>query len=440
MVVSMRKLLLLILLMALLVGACARDDVSQATPGGATPDLATIQPALTQAMPTRPPITPTPTVLQGTLTIWHSWNEEQVALLEEIVGEFQQAYPQVLFDVLYIPQENLLARFELAWQEGSAPDLFLGPAAWGPGLYQSGWIEDLSAVVDDQLLESINPPLLDSVRYQGALLGLPYAQQGVVLYRNIALAPDSPATFDDLVRMANETAQGDILGAYLDQGFFFAGGHLQGLGGQLMDGDGMPAFNSEQGLTWLELLQKFSLAGPTDFATDQDIRLFQEGRVGWIIDGTWNLPGMVSALGQENLAIDPWPAYKGHNLSGYLQPANLYLSASAAEPDQVLALKFAEYLLSTENQAKLSDGGFIPVVSGLRISDPRQARLLGLVMSALAGGTAYPIAPEIEFYLAPLDIALQDYLTRDVPASEALATAEQAIQAAIEQSRATPVP
>jgi ABC-type glycerol-3-phosphate transport system substrate-binding protein len=57
-------------------------------------------------------------VVQGTLTIWHSWNETQMPVMEEILQDFQAEYPEVLFDVLYIPQENLLTRFESAMLEG----------------------------------------------------------------------------------------------------------------------------------------------------------------------------------------------------------------------------------------------------------------------------------------------------------------------------------
>lgn len=433
----MNKIKYWLLVVTLLLTACGN-----AGDGGQDTNPVTVTPSIDRTVErtqiTTIQITPTPEVVKGTLTIWHSWNEEQVAILEEILDEFQQEYPEVLFDVLYIPQENLLSRLDLAVLEGGGPDLFYGPAEWGPGLYRVGLISDLSNLINNQILEQINPPALDGARYQNDLLGLPYAQQGVVLYRNVSLAPDIPATFDDLVRMANGITQGEIVGAYLDQGFFFSGGHLDGLGGRLMDEDGLPAFNNNQGLTWLELLQDFSQAGATDYASDKDLQLFQEGRVGWIIDGTWNREVLLSALGQDNVAIDPWPAYKGQTLSGYVQSWNVYLSAQTSQADQKIALDFMEFLLSTNQQAKLVDGGFIPVVSGLRLADPRQERILSQIIAALAGGTAYPIAPEMTVYLAPMDLALQSVLFRDVPPEQALAEAEEAILREIERARSTP--
>jgi maltose-binding protein MalE len=61
-------------------------------------------------------------------------------------------------------------------------------------------------------------------------------------------------------------------------------------------------------------------------------------------------------------------------------------------------------------------------------------------LAALAGGTAYPAQPEFQYYLAPLDAALQAALRGNTPPAEALSAAEQAIRAILEQMRATATP
>ena len=227
------KKTVLILSIFIFLSACSRlpGSKAQLAKQTASPD-ATPGTAVASPLPPTftPYVTPSPTVelTQGTVTIWHSQSEEQTKALNQILKDFSTAYPDVLFDVLYIPQESLLQRYQIAVQEGNAPDLLFGSADWGPTLYEAGSIIDLSDLVDKQVIESINPAALDGARYQDALVGLPYAQQGVVLYRNKALLNRAPTTFDDLAAQAKSITQGEIIGADLEQGLFYSGGHLQG--------------------------------------------------------------------------------------------------------------------------------------------------------------------------------------------------------------------
>jgi maltose-binding protein MalE len=303
------KIKIIVLLIFLLLVGCSRGAV---TPGA--PELTTTATEAAPPLPTDTPLitpTPTPDITKGTVTIWHSWNEEQTALLDQILKDFSEQYPEVLLDVLYIPQENMLARLEAAYLDNTGPDILLGPAEWGPALYQAGEVADLSSLADNALLESINTAALQSAQYQGALIGLPYAQQGVVLYRNKALIDRAPTTLDDLINRAKSATQGEIVGAFLEQGFFFSGGHLFGLGGNFINPDGTPAFNDAFGLAWLELLKTFEQAGPTDNLTDQDLKLFKEGRLGWIIDGTWSIEDLTAALGSKTWLSIPGRPTKG---------------------------------------------------------------------------------------------------------------------------------
>jgi arabinogalactan oligomer/maltooligosaccharide transport system substrate-binding protein len=439
-----KSILFFVILGLMMVSGCSRiaglmPEARQTAPSEGTESST----ATVQVRPTSTPLvtlSPTADITQGTITIWHSWSEDQMQTLSQILDDFSAEYPEVLFDVLYIPQENLRARLETAYQEGGGPDIILGPAEWGPSLYQDGIVVDLNELADNRFLETINPAALDGARFQGALTGLPYAQQGAILYRNKALIPEAATTFDQLVESAKAATQGEIFGADLERGFLYSGGHLGGLGGEWINEDGTPAFNNETGLAWLELLKAFEQAGPTEYLSDRDLDLFKEGRAGWIIDGTWNLNDLSDAIGLENLAIDPWPAYKNGSMAGFVLPSNIYLSASSEEDDRKASWKFIEYFLTPENQSRLVNAGLIPVVGGVKIVDPRQEILLTQVLTALAGGVPYPSNPDFQLYLTPLDVALQSTLVGQTPPAEALNNAEQAVLNALAQAKATPTP
>jgi maltose-binding protein MalE len=194
------------------------------------------------------------------------------------------------------------------------------------------------------------------------------------MYRNTAIIADAPATFDDLVAAAQAATTDDVVGANLEYGFFFSAAHLHGVGGLLMD---------EKGVEWLNLLNSFKDAGPTEYYTDNDVNLFKAGQAGIIIDGTWNTTGLAEAIGAENLAIDPWPT----PLSGYVQTENIYLNANAEGEDVDVGWAFMEFFLSAEAQAMLTEAGHIPAVFGdvtrtgafepLRTAPAHQRRGLG---------------------------------------------------------------
>lgn len=439
----MQKKLILLMSLIFLMG-CSRLGGTETR--GTQNELAEATRTVQAATPVQPPATPsgqpspTPEVIRGTVTIWHSLGEEQMVGIEQILENFSAQHPEVLFDVLYIPQENLPTRLESAVQENAGPDLVLGPAGWGPAFYRDGMIQDLSDLAQDALRMKINPAALAAGSYQDAQVGLPYAQEGVVLYRNKALIEHPAATLEELIRAANAATQGEMIGADLERGFLYSGGYLDGLGGKLVNEDGTPAFNSEKGLAWLQVLQMLEQAGPTEYNSDRDIELFKEGRVGWIVDGTWNYNALTEAVGAENLAVDPWPTAPGGNLSGYIQPSNIYLSTTARGDDRTAAGKFIEHFLSAESQSILSEVGMIPVVSGVKMTDPRRQAQLTQILTALAGGTAYPTVPEIRFFPAALDAALQSVLLGNVPPAEALSSAEGVIRAALAQAQVTPTP
>ena len=323
-------------------------------------DLQTSTPRPSAASFTPSTAFPTEVIVRGTVSIRHSWDEKQLPVLAQIIKDFQAIYPDVMFDVLYVPVDNLRTNYVQDTEEGIGPTLLMGPAEWGPELFQAGLVTDLSALVKENLVATLNQPALEAAKLDNMLVGLPYSIQGVVLFRNKDIVTLAPNNFDDFVTLAQTASQGDVIGAFLERSFFYSAGHLAGLGGQLMDSNSAPVFNNEIGLEWLELLDEFEEAGPTDFYTDADLERFKQGKVGWIIDGTWNIPNLVEAIGADKLAIDPWPTYKAGQLAGFVLADNIYLSSKAQGDDQTATLRFIEYLLSPVAQTLIAGANRIP--------------------------------------------------------------------------------
>lgn len=399
-----------------------------------TPTQPPAKPTEPPAKPTEPPTPPPAPTLKGTITLWHAWKESEIASLNEVIAAFQAEYPDVKFDVLYVPFDDLRGKFETAASTGGGPAVLIGAADWGPAFYDAGLVADLTPYLSSDFLATINEAALGAVQYKGALIGLPQTIKGVVMYRNKAIIPEAPKTWEDLVAKAKAATQGDVVGANLEYGFFFSAAHLNGIGGKLMEPNGDPAFNNEKGVEWVNLLVSFKDAGPTEYYTDNDVNLFKAGKAGIIIDGTWNMGSLVEAIGAENLAIDPWPAYKDGHLSGYVQTENIYLSANVTGDDQKAALAFIQFFLSPKAQALLADpkkAAHIPAVKGVEVADP----LLKQAVEAFALGTAFPVIPEMGAYWAPMDTALKSVFDQGADPAAALQQAYDSIVAKIKEIR-----
>lgn len=403
--------------------------------------LAACQPAPTPTPeptpPPQPPETEPPTEppLTGTVTLWHAWKESEILSLNDVIAAFQALYPEVTVDVLYTPFDDLRGRYETAAAVGEGPSVLIGAADWGPAFYDAGLVADLTPYLPADLLATINPAALGAVQYKGALIGLPQTIKGVLMFRNISIIPEAPATWEELVAAAKAATQGDVVGANLEYGFFFSAAHLTATGGSLMDAAGNPTFNNEAGVAWVNLLKSFKEAGPTEYYTDTDVNLFKAGLAGIIIDGSWNATALAEAIGRENLAIDPWPAYGDSHLSGYVQTENIYLNANVTGDDMEASLAFIEFFLSAEAQALLADptkAGHIPAVSGVAVTDPLQQQMI----AAFAMGTAFPVIPEMGAYWGPMDTALKSVFDEGADPAAALQTAYDAIVAALEVMRA----
>jgi maltose-binding protein MalE len=365
--------------------------------------------------------------LAGTITLWHAWKETEIPGLNEVIAAFQAKYPDVQFVVLYVPFDDLRAKFETAAAAGGGPTVLIGAADWGPAFYDAGLLTDLSTTATKEFLRTINPSALGSVKYKDGLIGLPHRINGVVMFRNKAIVPEAPATYEDLVAAAKAATQGDVVGANLERGFFFSAAHLNAAGGLLMDEKGNPLFNDEKGVEWLTLLNSFSEAGPAEYYTDNDVNLFKAGKAGTIIDGTWNATDLAESIGADNLSIDPWP----ESMSGYVQTENIYLGANAEGDDQKAAWEFMQFFLSPEAQAMLAKMGHIPAVAGVEGTDP----LTQQAMKAFEDGTAFPVIPEMGAYWGPMDIALKSVFDEGADPATALQTAFDSITTAIEGIR-----
>ena len=360
--------------------------------------------------------------LPCTISLWHSFNQDEIESLLEISEAYKELYPDVEFDFMFNPNFDILNKFEDAAASGGGPSILIGSGEWGPAMFDNSYVQDISELADEELLTLVNDAALKAVTHKEALIGLPLNVKGVLPYRNVSIMPEAPETFSEMIEQAQSATLGENIGAYLGYGLYYSGGHLEAIGGSLMDTDGNPAFNDAKGIEWVEMLKRFKEAGPVELNNENSQNLFREGRVGILIDDLSVAPDLVDVLGTNNLMIDNWPT----DMAGYIRSDVIFLNANLSGHDLDCGWNFMNYLLSNDAQELFSDpskAGFIPAVKGVDLSDPVQRQ----AAAAFSDGTAMPVVPEMDAYWEPLNFALQSVVEFEVDPVEALSAAEVAI-------------
>jgi ABC-type glycerol-3-phosphate transport system substrate-binding protein len=358
--------------------------------------------------------------VSGKIVLWHALKDTETIGLNTIIENFKVDNPEVEFEVLFVPFDDLRNKYETAAATGGGPDLLIGGDDWGPPMFDALLVADAS----DVEVSDINDAAMSVGQYKGAQVGLPYVLKGVVMYRNQSIISDPASSFADLKTKAEAATSGDTFGALLEIGNFFSFAHLYALGGALMTADGDPAFNTAEGVAWLEMLQDFKALGADNWYNDNDINLFKEGKVGVVIDGTWNLGDFSASLG-DDLVIDPWPS----DMSGFVQTGMIYLNANSTGDNLAAAKSFMSFLLSAESQAAFydADDAFIPSNTTVEVTDPMREQAL----AAFAGGTGWIVIPEMGAFWGPTENAILGVLEGEAEAASALATAEESVNTAL---------
>jgi maltose-binding protein MalE len=377
------------------------------------------------------PAGPPPAQLISTISIWHSWDEAEVAALWTIIGAFQHTYPNVGFDLVYVPKDELRDKFASEAYLDGGPSVLLAPAEWGPGFADSQLLVDFSPYVNPDFLAMLNPAALGTGRYQGELISLPHALRGVLLYRNQSIISQPAATFEQLVALCQTVSKVGAVGAAIDRGIYFSGAHLEGLGGRLMDENNNPAFNSDTGTQWISLLKSLDQLGITTFNSNRDRQLFEQGKAGIIFETSGNMQALKQKIGSGNLAIDPWPSYGEGHLSGFVLADSIYLNTNLSGEDLTAALAFTGYFLAPEVQTIMAEVGHIP--SGLNVTV--RDHLIGQAMAAFANGVTFPVNSEAQIYWSVLESALLDIFNRGVDPTTALQQAFDVITARLAETR-----
>jgi multiple sugar transport system substrate-binding protein len=315
-----------------------------------------------------------------TITVWHGQNQSAAKVFNKLVDQFNATHPKIHVDSqVGAPSDALLQKVTTALAGGKYPDMayVFGPnvanLARSPkaldltdAVKSPGWNWDdffaaaRTAVTIDGKVRAV-PAVIDSlaVVYNKNL----FKQAGIP-------APKAGWTWDDYVATAKKLTDAG-------KGTFGTGWPATGdedtvwriwsmiwsAGGDVLSGDGKSVgYSGASGLRALttaqQLAQGKSVYLDKTTGSEQMYRVFNNGRMGMVPTGPWEVPDIVSA--KVDYGVVPMPTYGGQpvTISG---PDTWMLFNNGGDRSKA-ATTFAEWLSQPEQDAVWDiDAGSLPL-------------------------------------------------------------------------------
>lgn len=303
----------------------------------------------------------------GTLLIWFALDsmylqqslvERYQQYLENMVGEFKKAYPNIQINYKFIPNDELVERYLHDIDQGFGPDLVLTKNLHLGRLLESQALVPISR--DEIDLNHFRPDALRQMEYQGQLYAIPVTLGTQALCYNKKKVKDFPTNLDEIVDFSRRGYSFGITSNFGDT--------LWGLGafdGRIFDQNSRVILDQGAWNKWMEFLVSIKnepnvVFIPNSLAANQ---AFNQGKLAYVTCWSLAIPEIITALGQENLGIAPLPGLPGHPSSPALIGFSFILNPASNNAQRDLALKIATFFTNTEQQQQwiLESRSAIPV-------------------------------------------------------------------------------
>ncbi|SDK30249.1 ABC transporter substrate-binding protein [Nonomuraea jiangxiensis] len=245
------------------------------------------------------------------LTWWTGQTTDAEKILEGLAAEFTRAHPNVTIDVSSgaSTTDDLLQKLSAGFASGVYPDISYAFGSWASQLQESGKTLDITDKVKDPAVkwEEFPAAARTTVTPNGQVIGFPAIVDNLALLYNKSVFdarkvpyPTDDWTWDDFraaAKKLTDPAEKIYGTAYSVSGTEDTTWHLWPLlwqrGGAILSADQkQAAFNSPQGVAALEFLRAMTIDDKSVYLDQTDQRypaLFEDGRIGMIISGPWEL-------------------------------------------------------------------------------------------------------------------------------------------------------
>jgi arabinogalactan oligomer/maltooligosaccharide transport system substrate-binding protein len=296
----------------------------------------------------------------GSLTVWVDETREAAV---QAAAEAYEEESGVDVELVQKNYEDIRADFLAQVPTDEGPDITVGAHDWLGEFTTNGVVAPIELGDKAGEFEEVS---VQAFTQDGQVYGLPYAIENIALIRNTELAPEAPATYDDMVAAGEKAGtkfpfliqsdgdKGDPYTFYPFQTSFGAPVFAQNDDGSYRPELTLGGENGEAFATWLA---EEGDAGhlSTDITYDIAVEAFAKGRSPFIIGGPW----MLEQFADLDLAIDPVPAPGDQPAQPFVGVQGFYVSAQSE--NALLANDFlVNYLSTQEAQTALFEAGGRP--------------------------------------------------------------------------------
>ena len=335
--------------------------------------------------------------------------------------------------------ENLTTQFKTASQQGTGPDIVVWAHDAVADFVQNSAIDPVT-MPDTSMFD---PLAVKGMTYQGQLYGVPYSIENIALIRNTDLAPDCPATMEDLVatgqQLIKDKKATNIMALQVGQKgdayhiyplFTSGGGSFFGTTATGdPDGSNVTVDSAESlaaGQKLFDLGEKGVGALKRSVDDKNAIPLLTGGKTAFLVSGPWAIADIEKA--KINYDVCAIPGFEGGKPASPFIGVNGFYLASKGK-NKTLAQEFLTSVVPTAD-----------FQSGLYAVDPRRPALTEAATAAAAedpnipkfaeagaNGTILPAIPEMGQVWSPFGIA-ESAIVGGTDPSTALTAAAKAIR------------
>ncbi|UBU17298.1 sugar ABC transporter substrate-binding protein [Nonomuraea gerenzanensis] len=349
----------------------------------------------------------------------------------------------VTVEVKEISKDNQMT-FLTASQQGSGPDIVIGAHDWIGNLVQNGAIDPVTLTEEQKA--SFSPKAIQAVTFNGQIYGAPYALENIALIRNTDLAPDAPATIEEMIGKGKELKEagkvkevlcipvgqkGDAFHVYP---IFASGGGA--LFGTTASGDPDPKqvlLGSEDSVKAFGKLKELGEKGDgalrTSLTNENYIVNFAGGKCAYLVSGPWAISEVKK--GGIKYDISAVPAFKDGKPATPFVGVQSFFVASKGK-NKALAQEFVANYVTNKDVAKaLYDADPRPpaltaALEEVKASDPDAVKFL----DAGKDGMPMPAIPEMAAIWEPFGIA-ENAVVKGGDAAKAATAAQKAIDGSL---------
>lgn len=370
------------------------------------------------------------------LVVWESQGPEN-EFMKLVAEEFTKKYnvPVTVEEVGAVDAKGRMAQDGPA---GVGADVFAAPHDHTGELVASGLVlENANA---DRIKSGFMTAAVDGLSFEGVLYGYPTAIETYALFYNKDVFPTAPTSYDEIIAKAKEfnnpkenkyTFMWDVANAYYSHSFIAGGGgYIFGDGGTNKDDVGIDSAGAVAGANSMLALKEILPVNSADATTQIMEGLFDEGKIGAMIDGPWAVEGRKTA--GVNFGVVKLPMLQdGKQQSSFSGIRSLFVSAYSKYPNA--AQLFADFATSEDMLLKRfgTTSQIPPMLALMDAEEIKGNEFVAPFLDQAQFAVPMPSIPQMGLVWTPYGAAFASMWNDGVKPEEALKTSADTVREAI---------